>query len=116
MQTKLSRFLMSYCSIPHSTTGKTLANFFLKQPLITRLDLLTSNFTDKVIQSQENQKRFHDNASTREREFVEGQYVLVENLRGTTPKWISGKNWTTVLQVEINVIHGHHIDQLYTSQ
>ena len=28
--TKLSRFLMSYCSIPHSTTGETPADLFLR--------------------------------------------------------------------------------------
>jgi len=56
IQTKLSRFLMSYYSIPHSSTGETPADFFLRRPLKTRLDLLKPNLTDKVNQRQEMQK------------------------------------------------------------
>ena len=115
--TKLSRFLMSYRSIPHSTTGETPADLFLRRPLRTRLDLLKPKLTDKVSQRQETQKRFHDGAGTKEREFTEGQYVLVENLRGTTPKWISGKIVEKMgpvsYKVEIDgVMHRRHIDQL----
>ena len=82
---------MGYRSIPHSTTGETPADILLRRPLRTRLDLLKPKLTDKASQRQETQKRFHDGAGTKEREFTEGQNVLVENLRGTTPKWISGK-------------------------
>ena len=115
--TKLSRFLMIYRSIPHSTTGETPADLFLRRPLRTRLDLLKPKLTDKVSQRQETQKRFHDGAGTKEREFTEGQNVLVENLRGTTPKWISGKIVEKMgpvsYKVEIDgVMHRRHIDQL----
>ena len=73
--------------------------------------------TDKVSQRQETQKRFHDGAGVKEREFIEGQNVLVENLRENTPKWISGKIVEKMgpvsYKVEIDgVVHRRHIDQL----
>ena len=77
--TKLTRFRMSYCNIPHTTTEETYAEIFLKQPIRTRLNLLKPNLEDKVTQKQEFQKRFHDNAGRKMREFILGQNVLVEN-------------------------------------
>ena len=73
--------------------------------------------TDKVSQRQDAQKRFHDTVSVNEREFTEGQCVLVENLRGTMPKWITGKivgrMGSLSYKVEIDgVVHRCHIDQL----
>ena len=54
------------------------------------------------------------------REFTLGQYVLVENLRNTTPKWISGKiiakTGPLSYKVEIDgVIHRQHVDQMLPS-
>ena len=46
---------------------------------------------DKDAQKQEDQKRFYNNPTTKMREFSPGQKLLVENLRSTTPKWITGK-------------------------
>ena len=40
LQFKLAQFLLSYRSTPHSTTGLSPAELFLKIPLKTRLDLL----------------------------------------------------------------------------
>jgi len=63
------------------------------------------------------QKRFHDIVSVNERECTEGQCVLVENLQGTMPKWITGKIVGRMgplsYKVEIDgVVHRFHIDQL----
>ena len=73
IQTKLSRFLMSYWSTPHTTTEETPAELFLRRPIRTRLDLLKPNLEDKVTQKQDSQKRFHDNAGNKMREFMLGQ-------------------------------------------
>ena len=80
---------------------------------------------DKVTQKQESQRRFHDNAGNKNagnkmREFILGQDVLVENLRNSTPKRISGKiiAKTSPLsyKVEIDgVIHRRHVDQMLPS-
>ena len=53
IQTKLSRFLMSYRSIPYTTTEEAPAELLLQQPIRTRLDLLKPNLEDKVTQKQE---------------------------------------------------------------
>ena len=90
IQTKLSRFLMSYRTTPHTTTEETPAELFLKRSIRTRLDLLKPNLEDKITQKQD-QKRFHDGATTVGREFLPGQNVLIENLRSNTPKWVTGK-------------------------
>lgn len=121
IQTKLSRFLMSYRTTPHTTTEETPAELFLQRSIRTRLDLLKPKLEDKVAQKQEDQKRFHDNATTKMREFSPGQNVLVENLRSTTPKWITGKIITKIgplsYKVEIDdVIHRRHVDQMLPSK
>ena len=121
IQTKLSRFLMSYRTTPHTTTEETPAELFLRRSIQTRLDLLKPNLEDKVTQKQEDQKRFHDNPSTKTREFSPGQKVLVENLRSTTPKWITGKIITKTgplsYKVEIDgVVHRRHVDQMLPSK
>lgn len=53
IQSKLSRFLMSYRSIPLTTTEETPAELFLRRPIRTRLDLLKPNLENKVTQKQE---------------------------------------------------------------
>ena len=123
IQTKLSRFLMSYRTTTHTTTEETPAEMFLRRPIRTTLDLLKPNLEDKITQKQDSQKRFHDNAGNKMREFTLGQYVLVENLRNTTPKWISGKviakTGPLSYKVEIDgVIRRQHVDQMlpFTAQ
>ena len=113
--------IVGYRTTPHTTTEETPAELFLKRPIRTRLDLLKPNLEDKVIQKQEDQKRFHDNSATKTREFLPGQDVLVENLRNTTPKWITGKiiakTGPLSYKVEIDgVIHRRHVDQLLSSK
>ena len=116
IQTKLSRFLMSYRTTPHTTIEETPPELFLRRSIQTRLDPLKPNLKDKVSQKQEDQKRFHDNPTTKTRKFSPEQKVLVENLRNATPKWISGKIITKTgplsYKVEIDgVIHRRHVDQ-----
>ena len=73
---KLTRFLLTYCSTPHSTTGVSPAELFLKRQLRTRLDLLRPSLERKVAATQAKQKSYHD-AHSKTREFEIGQAVLV---------------------------------------
>ena len=72
---KLTRFLLTYRSTPHSMTGVSPAKLFLKRQLRTRLDLLRPSLERKVAPKQAEQKYYHD-AHSKAREFIVGQAVL----------------------------------------
>ena len=89
LQVRLNTFLFVYRSTPHSTTGMSPAELFLKRKLRTRLDLLHPSVATQVAEKQMAQKKYHDQRS-RHCQFEPGQTVLVKNLRGL-PKWLPGK-------------------------
>ena len=72
---------------PQSTTGQTPAEFVLKTPPRTRLDLLRPSIQNRVIQKQANDKQRHD-AHAAERTFRAGYTVWSMNFQGK-PKWIA---------------------------
>ena len=72
---------------PQSTTGQTPAEFVLKTPPRTRLDLLRPSIQNRVIQKQANDKQRHD-AHAAERTFRAGDTVWAMNFQGK-PKWIA---------------------------
>ena len=115
MVQKLARFLLMYRTTPHSTTGVTPAELFLKRSLRTRLDLLRPSVQGHVETKQMDQKRFHDTGSV-DRNFDVGQTVLVRNLRDG-PKWLQGviveKSGPVSYRVDVQgQIWSRHIDQL----
>ena len=119
VQTKVSRFLLSYRSTPNTTTGRTPSELFLKRHIKTRLDLLKPSISDTVTQTQSKQKFHHDKRSQM-RNFEIGQHVLAQNFRGT-PKWfpgvIVGKAGNVSYQVKVgNNIWNRHVDQLLRSE
>ena len=61
---KLSDFLLSYRSIPHSTTNETPGKLFLGRNIRTRLDLLLPDIHKQVTNQQARQKTAHDQKST----------------------------------------------------
>ena len=108
VQTKVSRFLLSYRSTPNYTTGRTPSELFLKRNIRTRLDLFKPSVLEMVTQNQSKQKYHHDKQSQM-RSFEIEEPVLAQNFRGT-PKWlpgvivgknrkcfISGESWTSSL-------------------
>jgi len=116
---KLSRFLLRYRNTPHSTTGVTPAELFMKRPLRTRLDLLKPCLRSKVLSRQADQKRQHD-AHSRNCEFDVGETVLARNLRDG-PKWLTGtiveRTGPVSYRVQVNdQIWRRHTDQLLSSQ
>ena len=115
---KLTRFLLTYRSTLHSTTGVSPAELFLKRQLRTRLDLLRPSLESKVAAKQAEQKNYHD-AHSKAREFVVGQTVLARNLKGE-PKWLKGtiieKTGPVSYKVQVgDRIWRRHVDQLLSA-
>ena len=60
LETKLSRFLFSYRSMAHSSTGLSPAELMLGRKLHSPLDNLRPNLEKRMHQEQERQKGIHD--------------------------------------------------------
>ena len=88
LSTRLTDFLLSYRSIPHTTTNRAPCELFLKRQIRTRLDLLRPNCESQVQKQQANQKMWHDQHA-HARQFFLGQTVMAQNLR-PGPKWVPG--------------------------
>ena len=80
VQTKLSRFLLSYRTTPHSTTGAPPAELLLKRKLHTQLNRLVPSLANRVRNKQAQQKAAHD-YHAKEWEMVEGQAVYAKDFR-----------------------------------
>lgn len=89
LEIKLSRFLFSYGSMPHSTTGLSPAELMFGRRLHSPLDNLCPSLERKVHQEQERQKSTHDRRA-RPREFVLGDLVYAQNY-GPGAKWLPGE-------------------------
>jgi len=83
VQTKLSRFLLSYRLPPsptHSMTSVPLAKLLTKQKLPTQLDQMVPDLGNRVRGKQSQQKAAHD-YHAKERDLHEGQVVYVKDFR-----------------------------------
>ena len=80
IQTKLSQFVLSYRTTPHSTTGVPAAELLMKRKLHTQLDRLYPNVADRVRSKQAKQKAAHD-YHAKERTLDEGQAEHVKDFR-----------------------------------
>ncbi len=78
-----------YCSTPHSVTGKTPSELFLKRHIRTRFSLLKPDLARSVHEKQQGQKKQHDRGRQVLRAFVEEKQVGVRNFRGGQEKWLS---------------------------
>lgn len=87
LRSKLSRFLLSYRTTPHSSTGQAPAELFLHRSLRTRLDILRPS-GDRALEQQQRAKAAHDKHA-QDRSFVMGQKVLVRNWQ-EGPRWVKG--------------------------
>ena len=95
LQLGLSSFLFSYRNTPHTVTGQTPAELFLKRTPRTRLSLLNPNLAQHVEEDQTKVKQQHDAGRSRTRCFLRGDMVLVCNFRGKA-KWQRG---TVILRI-----------------
>ncbi|XP_038157034.1 uncharacterized protein K02A2.6-like [Cyprinodon tularosa] len=78
----VANFLLGYRNTPHTTTGKTPAELFLKRQVRTRLSLIRPQFSQRMQNKTEP-------PLPRVRVFTVGQPVLVKNYRGGE-KWLNG--------------------------
>ena len=79
---KVSDLLFRYRNIPHSTTGKTPAELFLKRVPKTRLSFLKPSLQESVENRQEVAKTSKDGVNPKDRKFHLFQKVRILNLRG----------------------------------
>ncbi|RUM45434.1 MAG: hypothetical protein DSY80_03315 [Desulfocapsa sp.] len=88
---RLDNFLLTYRVTPHSVTGRSPAELFLKRELRTRLSLLKPNLAKKVEFKQLKQKEDHDRSKMTLREFSLHEIVRIRNYLGGGRKWDLGK-------------------------
>ena len=88
LKQKLARFLFSYRTTPHSTTGVSPAELLMNRKLKSALDLLNPQLSDRVVSAQNRQVAAHDKR-VQARSFSLGDLVYVRNY-GQGPKWIKG--------------------------
>lgn len=88
MQHQLANFLLMYRSTPHTVTGVSPAELFLKRQLRTRLSLLKPNLASNVEEKQLKQNTYHDKTASRLRHLFPGDSVLVRNFREGKKKWL----------------------------
>ena len=86
LKQKLARFLFSYRTTPHSTTGVSPAELLKNCKLKSALDLLNPQLSDRVVSAQNRQVAAHDK-QIQARSFSLGDLVYVRNY-GQGPKWI----------------------------
>ncbi|XP_048590142.1 uncharacterized protein K02A2.6-like [Nematostella vectensis] len=120
LDTKLSRFLLSYRTTPHATTGKTPGELLMNRKLKTRLDLVNPLSQDtirtRVEDKQLAQKKQHDNLVPL-REFQVNDPVFVKNF-SYGPKWLCGTiiqqsgPVSYVVQLSSGGVFRRHVDHL----
>ncbi|XP_061735502.1 uncharacterized protein K02A2.6-like [Nerophis ophidion] len=88
---RLSNFLLMYRSTPHTVTGRTPAELFLKRQLRTRFSLLKPDLARRIEGKQAAQKLYHDKRPPPIRFFLEGEVVRIRNFRDGVEKWSKAK-------------------------
>ena len=90
VQHRVADILFRYRNTPHSTTGKTPAELFLKREPRTFLSLVKPSLKSRVESRQAASKLYQDGAHPKLRTFDLHQPVRVKNVRGGKEKWIQG--------------------------
>ena len=86
---QLANLLLAYRSTPHSTTGVSPAELFLKRQLRTRLAMVKPDKGTDMKLKQDRARYSHDCDTKRLREFQPGDRVAVRQFRGPE-KWALG--------------------------
>ena len=94
IQARLCRFLFSYRTSPHSTTGQTPAELMMGRRLRTRMDCLLPDLQDRVTTSQQRMKERYDQRS-QNRVVTPGMRVWVSQVSALTgvetgARWLPG--------------------------
>ena len=119
LQTKLSRFLLSYRTTPQSTTGQTPAELLLKRQLRTRIASVVPDVNATVGNKQQSQSQRRRTPPLRE--FAVGATVYARN-HGHGEKYVPGYvidragpvSYTVEVVIDGRPLHWkRHIDQLH---
>ena len=87
---RIANVLLAYRNIPHSTTGRSPAELFLRRAPRTRLSLVKPSLQKRVEEGQETAKRFRDGNHPVSRSYHLYQRVIVRNTRLGKESWIPG--------------------------
>ena len=87
---RIANFLLIYRPTPHTTTGQSPSELFLKRQIRNRFTLLKPHLASKVEQKQAKQIEHHDKHRVCMREFFPEERVRVRHYRGGAEKWIIG--------------------------
>lgn len=117
VQAGLDSFLMSYRNTPHSVTGSTPAQLFLKRQPKTKLSFLKPDFKQDMLNKQLNSKRQKDKHRGTERGFLVSDKVFVKCVRGENVAWEDGVVTQIVSPVtylvnvagEVRFVHADHL-------
>ena len=88
---QLANCLFQYRNTPHSVTGVTPAEQFLKRKPRTKFSVLKPNMEMHVQNQQGKQQQQHDKSRVKMRELSSRDSVNVRNTRGGVEKWVPGK-------------------------
>ena len=87
---RLPNFLLLYRSTPHTTTGRSYAELFLKRQPRTRFSFLKPLLAQTVEDKQEIQRQQQDKTASQEARIHGGDRVGVRSFRGGREKWLWG--------------------------
>ena len=121
LQHRLDNFLLMYRTTPHSVTGHSPDELFLKRKLRTRFTLLHPDLSRTIESKQQQQKLYHDQGRKQLREFSKNDCVLVRNFRGGKEKWVRGKvlkklGPLTYLVVVFQKVRYVHVDHMQSCE
>ena len=89
LQTRLHRFLLSYRTSPHSSTGRSPAELLFGRSLRTRLDVCKPSLRETVELKQHAWKNARDSHCT-DRQFIIGDPVYICLIPGPGATWVPG--------------------------
>ena len=119
LQHRLSNSLLRYRVTPHTVTGQSPAELFLKRPLRNSFSFLKANLRHRIEIQQDNQLKYQG-ANRHPRTLSANQSVRVRNFRGGKEKWIprsvvrelSPRTFEVLVRGETRLCH---MDQLIAS-
>lgn len=120
LQHRIDKFVFCYRTTPHTFTGRTPAELFVRRKLRTQLSLLRPDIKDAMSAKTAKIKTSADMRRGAPRVFAVGDRVLVRSVRGEVVNWWPGevtrvKSSSTYLVQVRNTVRFVHADHLRPS-